>query len=273
MPKDVSEITIAIFAGTLLLVILGIFIVYFLLIYNKRNQQHHHEKEQLQSRFQQELLKSHLEIKEQTLQNISQEIHDNIGQVLSLVKLNLGNINTIQQPHLLQQKIEDSRNLVSKAIHDLRYLSKSMNTDYVTDMGLLRAVEHEVEMIQKSGAFMIELQVQGEPVRAEAHIELILFRIVQEVINNIIRHSKATHIFVQVCYSHEAFAVTITDNGNGFDLTPLNHHEHSQFGLGIRNMHTRASLVGATFNMVSTIGEGTTATIHMPMPSGNQPLI
>lgn len=267
MSENVSQITIAILAGTLLLVILGIFIVYFLLIYNKRSQQHQHETQQLQSRFQQELLKSHLEIKEQTLQNISQEIHDNIGQVLSLVKLNLGNINTIQQPHLVQQKIEDSRELVGKAIHDLRYLSKSMNTDYVTDMGLLRAVEHEVEMIHKSGAFVVELAVVGEPMRAEAHIELILFRIVQEVINNIIRHSRATHIFVHLQYSRELFTITITDNGRGFDLAPLNHHETSQFGLGIRNMHTRADLVGATFNMTSTIGEGTTATITLPTPS------
>jgi two-component system, NarL family, sensor kinase len=266
MPKEVSEITIAILAGTLVLVILGLFIVNFLLIHNKRSQQHYHEKQQLESRFQQELLKSQLEIKENTLQNISQEIHDNIGQVLSLVKLNLGNINT-GSPDLLMQKIEDSYELVGKAIHDLRYLSKSMNTDYVTDMGLLRAVEHEVEMIQKSGAFSeVALHVDGEPLRLDPQIELILFRIVQEIISNIIRHAKASDIAVNVSYNDPVLKITITDNGCGFDLGPFSLYETNQFGLGIRNMHTRAHLVGATFSMMSTIGQGTTAIICLPLP-------
>ena len=113
---------------------------------------HKQEKQQLQSQFQQTLLQSQLEIQEQTLQNISQEIHDNIGQVLSLAKLNIGTID-IYQPEKAQVKIHDSYELMGKAIQDLRNLARSMNSSYVMEMGLLRAIEYEVEMINKSGSY------------------------------------------------------------------------------------------------------------------------
>lgn len=214
--------------------------------------------------FEQQLLQTQLEIQEQTLHIISQEIHDNIGQILSLAKLNLGMMDTTK-PDTLPQKIEDSKNLVGKAIQDLRDLSKSLNTDYVTDMGLLRSIEYELEMIRKSGAFVADLQVEGHPVPLAAQQELILFRIIQEVINNIIKHAKATRIGVQVTYQPNEFMIRIVDDGKGFDLTPLNAGQNSNFGLGIRNMHNRARLVGAEFSITSTLETGTIVSITLPL--------
>jgi two-component system NarL family sensor kinase len=208
-------------------------------------------------------MRSQIEIQEQTFQNISQEIHDNIGQVLSLAKLNLGTMDT-NQPETLQQKIDDSKKLVGKAIQDLRDLSKSLNTDYVSDMGLLRAVEYELEMIGKGGMFSTQLTLEGLPAKLDSQKELIIFRIIQEVINNIIKHSKANKILVQVAYLPGNFSIAITDNGTGFDLSLLQ-GENSQFGLGLRNMHKRSQLIGASFSITSTLGTGTTVTVSLPL--------
>jgi signal transduction histidine kinase len=242
---------------------LGTFIVIFLLFHKHRHNKQLIETQNLKSQFEQTLLQSQLEIQEQTLQNISQEIHDNIGQVLSLTKLNLGTMD-IDKPDQLQQKIEDSKKLVGKAIQDLRDLSKSLNTDYVSAMGLTEAINYELEMIRKSGAYTTTLQTEGPPVKLEAQKELIIFRIIQEIINNIIKHARANTILILLTYEPEIFSVTVNDNGTGFDLTPLNAGGNSKFGLGLRNMHKRARLIGAQFSIASTLGAGTTVTLVLP---------
>src|SRR6266700_6081739 len=113
MSNSHSDIYYLLLIGTITLMVFASFIINFLFIYHRRQQKHLQEKQTLQTRFQQTLLQSQLEIQEQTLQNISQEIHDNIGQVLSLTKLNLGTTD-ISKPVILQQKIDDSRTLVGR---------------------------------------------------------------------------------------------------------------------------------------------------------------
>src|ERR1700733_4201111 len=148
MQKESSEIVITVIAVTITLLLLGALMLSFVYLYRKRYRRHLGEKEQLRLSYERELLKAQLEIREQTFRNISQEIHDNIGQMLSLAKLNISTMD-IAQPATLEQKIEDSKNLVSKAIHDLRHLSRGLSTDHIADLGLPRAIEHELEMIQK----------------------------------------------------------------------------------------------------------------------------
>jgi two-component system, NarL family, sensor kinase len=161
--------------------------------------------------------------------------------------------------HLHDEKVTASQQLVSKAIQDLRDLSRSLDTDYVQQMGLLRSVEYELEMIQKTGTLQTKLNVEGSVYKFDKQKELILFRIVQEILHNIIKHAGATAVAVQFIYTEEALKLTVTDDGKGFDLSPLNDENNSAFGLGIRNMHNRARLMGAEFRMHSTTGDGTTA--------------
>lgn len=267
MQKGTYEITYTIVVATVIFLLLAGFIVMFIVFYYRRQALNDKEKSIIKSTVQQEILHAQLEIQEQTLKTISQEIHDNIGQVLSLAKLNL---NTMEITRLdeLQEKIIDSKKLVSKAIQDLRDLSKGMNTDHIEALGLVRAIEYELEMIRKNG-FQTELNVEGIMVRLEPQKELILFRIAQEVLNNIMKHAGANAIVVKLGYDTRQIKIEITDNGKGFDLTPLNENDKSNFGLGIRNMHNRAKLIGADFNMNSTIGEGTKVAITIPSNNHN----
>lgn len=261
-----SEIIIAIIAGTIMLLLLGCFISVFVLFYQKRRDKHKQEKKQLNLQFQQTLLQSQLEIQEQTMHTISQEIHDNIGQVLSLAKLNLGTID-LNNPGTLSQKIEDSRELVGKAIQDLRSLAKGLNTSFITDMGLLRSIEYELDMVRKSGGFITKLNTLGTPVKLDAQKELILFRIIQEVFNNIIKHAEATELLIQINFLPGVLTITITDNGKGFDFTLQDINENPNFGLGLRNMQSRAQLVGAQFNLASIPRIGTSVILSLPFSS------
>lgn len=244
------------------LLVLGIIAMILLFLYRRRHSRWQRERQQLKLSYEQELLKARLEIQEQTFRNISQEIHDNIGQVLSLVKLNIYTMD-IAQPALLEQKIEDSKNLVSKAIHDLRRLSRGLSMDYIADLGLPKAIEHELEMIKKSGDYETVFQTEGSSFALDRQKELIIYRILQEILNNIIKHSAARKIIIYLRYRPEEFKLTVTDNGIGFDLTPLN--DNTSSGLGIRNMHNRAQLIGAGFLISSTLEQGTSVMITVPV--------
>jgi signal transduction histidine kinase len=266
MWKD-EEIRVFIFSAISVFILLIAFVLFFVIAYYKRQLFFSRQQEKLKVSFQQELLRTQLEIQEQTLKTISQEIHDNIGQVLSLAKLNLNTMDITEQDEL-KEKIKDSKQLVSKAIQDLRDLSKSMNTDNIEAIGLLRAIEYEMEMIRKTG-YSTELNVDGKTIRLEPQKELILFRIIQEVLNNIIKHAEANKILVTVKYEEKEIRLHVKDNGKGFDLTPLHEENNSGSGLGIRNMHNRAKLIGADFKMTSSTGSGTEVCLTVPLINHN----
>lgn len=259
-----KDLLLTIVLATLLFLILAGFAIVYVMLYQKKRREYKNETHLLKSQFSQTLLQTQLEIQEQTLNTISQEIHDNIGQVLSLVKLNIGTMD-IQQPEQLLQKIDDSKTLVGKAIRDLRDLSRSLNTDYVQQMGLHRATEYELELLRKASKHETSLDVQGTVYRLDTQKELILFRIVQEVLNNVIKHAAATQVTVQLKYQPELFILSVADNGEGFDLDRLEENENSSFGIGIRNMHSRAKLIGAEYTITSTKGSGTRVHISLPI--------
>lgn len=250
--------------GTIAFLLLGVFIITFITFYNRRKNRYIKEKLEMKTEFEKVLLQSQLEIQEQTVNHVSLEIHDNIGQVLSLAKLNIGTID-ICQPETAQTKINDSRDLVGKAIQDLRNLARTMNTSYITEMGLLRAVENEVEMLRKSGAFLPQLHVEGQVTKINSQRELIVFRILQELINNIIKHAEAKKVDIRIVFTEEFLNITVIDNGKGFDTTQLTFTGNSAFGLGLRNMKNRAQLIGAAFSITSIPETGTTAFIQLPL--------
>ena len=248
-----TEIYLFIITGIIILNAFLGFIVYFIFMYRKKQKLNQLEKTQLMLEYQQNLLQTRLEIQEQTFKNISLEIHDNIGQILSLAKLNLSSIE-LSDPSVAPEKALSAKNLVSKAIQDLRDLSRSLNTDYVSQMGLARAVEYSLDIIKKTSLYETEMTIEGAIKPFDSRRELILFRIVQEILNNIIKHAQASKIRIALKYGEDSFHLAVSDNGQGFDLNPIN--DNTSFGLGIRNMHARANLIGAEFQISSTIGAG-----------------
>ncbi len=254
-----------IFLFTIFLIIVAIGIVVLVLIYQKKQLQYLGDKEQLKVKFDREILESKLEIQEQTFKNISQEIHDNIGQVLSLAKITINTMDGNDQ-EMLMEKINTSSQLVSQAIQDLRDLSRSLNADAIGEMGLLRSIEYELELIKKTGRYQTNLVKEGTHQRLSHKHELILFRIFQEVLNNVLKHSKASEINMKINYNSTNFIMHITDNGIGFDASSmLSQDNNTNSGLGITNISNRAGLIGADFRIISEQGKGTTVTINLPL--------
>jgi signal transduction histidine kinase len=247
-----------IIAGTLMFLLLGIFIISFLFFYQRKRTIHITEQEHLKSAFSQEILTTQIEVQEQTLNYISQELHDNIGQVLSFVKLNLGTTSTLAEEKK-QRKIDESRDLLAQVISDLRDLSKSLSFQQIKQFGLVRAMQIEIERVNKSGLIKIKIDVSGEPYNLGEQRELVLFRIFQEALNNALKYAHALNLSINLIYTTELFSLTIADDGIGFstDMAGKNN------GSGLRNMENRAALIGATATLESALGEGCVIKVNL----------
>lgn len=227
------------------------FIIYFIILYRNKQLKNQQEQEQQQSAFRQELLKAQLEVQEQTLLHISREIHDNVTQVLSFVKLSLAlAVNSAEDQKKI--KITESRELVSQAINDLRDLSKSLSFEHITRLGLSKTIDIEAARINKSGLIQTTLSTGGNVYSLGAQRELVLFRIYQEALNNALKHSGAKHFKINLQYHPELFNLTLEDDGNGFSANLLD----GGSGSGLKNMENRATLIGAVATIDSSPGKG-----------------
>jgi signal transduction histidine kinase len=198
-------------------------------------------------------------MQEQTFQNISREIHDNIGQKLTLAKLHLNTLN-FTNINATELQVNDSVDIITEALNDLSDISRSMNSEIILNNGLIKALEFEVNQLQKSGIYNVVLSVTGNAVFLANETELVLFRIVQEVIHNIIKHAQATQIFMQLHYTNNLLQLHVKDNGKGF-ITSTNNFA----GSGLKNMQKRTQLLNGTFTIDSLLANGTTVKIEIPL--------
>lgn len=257
-----GDIKLLVIAGICLVIFLLLFIIVFVILYRQRQDLLVKRNEQIRSEYNQTLLQSQLEIQEQTLKKISEEIHDNIGQVLSLAKLHLNTIDTPLEQEA-ETKMISAKKLVSKAIQDLRDISHSFNTENIQALGLSRAMEEELEMIRRTGKYTVSMRQEGTLFRLPPQHELILFRVVQECLQNIIKHAEANCIEIMAQYDQAGLSIFVRDDGKGFLVNDQDQLLPTQ-GLGIRNMNARVSHIGGSVTIESSPGKGTTILIKAP---------
>lgn len=259
-----KEILLTFVASTFLMVFLVIIIIVAIVRYQNRLRKHSQEISRLNLQYQAEIVKVQIENEEQTLNRISQEIHDNIGQILSLVKLNLNTVKVEMCDVKTQNKIEGTKELVSKAINDLRQLSKSLNSIHLSEQYLSESIKRELDIINRTEEYTTEFELKGEEQVFEPQKQLIVFRIVQEILNNIVKHAHAQQIRVECDYSPDFLALKVIDNGVGFDPSSLVITNGKSSGTGLGNITYRAKLIGATVNIDSQKGSGTIITLNIP---------
>jgi two-component system, NarL family, sensor kinase len=246
---------------TISILIMVTFVIIILFLIQKKQRGFINDLITVKASYDRELYKAQLEIQEQTFQEISREIHDNVGQMLSLAKLGLGTLD-FERTEEAKESISEISDILEKALEDLRHMSRSMNAEIIKNGGLKKSIEMQMGFLQRGGKFRIQFEVNGEPARLPETKEIILFRIVQEAVNNIIRHSTATNICISLYYSKNLFKLKIKDNGKGFMINQ-EFSEATNMN-GIYNMQQRAKLIDAIFDMESKIGNGTTITVTTP---------
>jgi len=243
--------------SVILILILVVFITIIVYRYQQKQNAYYKDIESLKEFHQNALLQSHLEIQEQTFQNVSREIHDNIGQKLTLAKLHLNTLNYTDNGKTILQ-INDSVNMISEAINDLSDISRSMSSEIILNNGIIKALEFEAAQLTKSGKYKISLSTTGNPIFMDANTELVLFRIAQESLNNIVKHANASKIDIRLHYDNTILTLIINDNGKGF------YAEENRFGTGLLNIKKRANVLKGSLSISSTPDICTQIKIEMP---------
>lgn len=258
------EIFVVIIIGIVLGLLLVGFIVATLFLYQRRQQRQEQEIITMKDKYEKEALRSQLEIQENTFKNIAQELHDNIGQMLSVVKLSLS-VLPIEKDHKAVEQVKNSQEVLNKAIIDLSNLTKSLHTERIADIGLIESIRFELYAIRKAGIVQVQFHPEGNETPLSEQKAVFLFRMFQEILNNILKHAKASEVIVHVKFLDDIFVLEIKDNGVGFSVEEKKQSTSSGSGVGLRSLFNRAQIIGAELTMDSEPGKGTNVLIRLPL--------
>jgi signal transduction histidine kinase len=261
MSSSTSEIiTFIIVISTGLLLVFGLIIARYIFLYQQKRYRHQKEVLQLRESFTQTLLQSKIEIQEQTLDHISKELHANIGQLVSLININLSEL-LIKNKSNSKDEIIETKLLVKQLLSELKYLSAGLNTDHIAKIGFHNALSNELKMIQKTKKYEVIFETTGNIYRFPSDQEIILLRLCQEALNNALKYSNATLIKVMLFYDDMHVILEILDNGIGFTLSEANEQISQNSSTGIINMQKRAKLMNAILEIDSKLNRGTSVKI------------
>lgn len=252
---DISQEVTLIVIGSAFFLLVAIGIIILILVYQKKQLRFIFEKKELEGQYKQEILKSRIEAQEETLNNVSREIHDNVGQLVSSAKMLVG-VAERKLPNV-GDTLEQADQALSKAIQELRALSKSLNTQWLEQFNFFENLQEESHRINATGTLTMTIDCSVE-LDMPKERQLILFRMVQEAFQNSFKHGAATHIHMKAEQQEAKLVITIADNGKGFDVT-----DSSKHGFGIMNMKHRVSLIGGQAQWKSD-HSGTLVTIEIP---------
>jgi signal transduction histidine kinase len=179
--------------------------------------------------------------------------------MLSVVKLNVGRIEKKSQEPNAKQLANETKTYLDDVITQVRRISRSLLPPSLEKLGLFFALEELANWVNKAEQLKIVCWKSGEQFRFVNSKELAVFRIVQELLNNAIKHSGAAIIQINTRFSaNENLMISVSDNGNGFEM-----NEKLKTGLGLKNLESRTQIIGAKYKMKSTPGKGTTAIIYL----------
>ncbi len=251
-----TEFNLFIITANLLLVIFIAGILVFIFRYRKRKLIHEKEKEVLQEIHHKEILTAQLESQQQAMQYIGRDIHDNVGQKLTLAALYVQNLSYVGKYPEIDNELQSIGSVINESLIDLRQLSRSLVESGTTGTSLVKLLRNECERITASGICRVVLSAENEPAITSAN-KNVLYRIVQEFIQNSLKHSACKNITISL-HSHDGLFMVLKDDGSGF--LP----EQQTAGIGLQNMYQRAALIGADLDLVSTPGGGTRLNLFIP---------
>jgi signal transduction histidine kinase len=249
------SIDVIVMFGSLLVLLLCLLIILFVMEFRRRQINYNKEKELMNAHFEQTLLRSQIEVQEATFSTLGKELHDNIGQLLSTAKMMLSI--TQQQVADAPAALHSAYDTVGKALIEVRSLSKMLNKEWLQQFNLIDNLLAEATHINASGIVGVHLS-SGHPMSLTTDKQIILFRIIQEAIQNAIKHASAKNIYIKIDTQNDFHTITVKDDGVGFDITVKSE------GVGILNMKQRVTMLGGTIEW-QTSDEGCSVVIHVPV--------
>lgn len=255
-----NELVFAVVIGTIIFFILLAFSITYFLIYRRKRKEHETELTMFKDQFNQQLLQSRIEVQEQTFQQIGKELHDNVGQLLSTSRMLIGlTERELQNP---PDTLLTANATLGQAINEIRSLAKSLDKEWLERFSFSENIQTMIERINAGKTIEVDyLQSVELPLRSDEQI--ILFRIVQEAIQNAVKHAAPTHMRIAVEQEENNYRITVSDDGKGFDVNAV------AKSMGLANMQHRVQLLQGTIQFNSIKDAGTTVAIRLPVNTNN----
>lgn len=249
-----AEIVLVFIVGTLGMIILAGAIFFFFITYQKRLLKKELEINKIKAEQQEEILQNTVLAQEKERKRIAQDLHDEVGAMLSVVKLNISRFERKAEDPSSKEIAAETKTYLDELITQVRRISRALMPPSLEKLGLDYAIEELVNWVNKTGQIEVKYWKSGDLLRFNNKKELAVFRIIQELLNNAIKHAQASTVVIKARYSAGGLAVSVCDNGIGFDLDKM-----TKTGLGLRNLESRTQILDARIKMKSKSGKGTSA--------------
>lgn len=198
---------------------------------------------------------------EKERQRLANELHDDLGGLLASIKLHFHTLLDNEDTES-NKKFEKTDSLINEAYDKVRAIAHAKNSGVIAKEGFLRSLEEMADKVSIANNLTVTVIEHGLDERLENSIELSLFRIIQELITNVIRHSNATEANIHLTKHDDTLNIMVEDNGDGFDSSGIT---LKSGGMGIRSIDKRVAFLNGTMNIESEVGQGTTVIIEIPL--------
>jgi len=261
MGEENNQIILIFIVSAAIIVLLAMLLIVFLIVYQKRVVTQENRLQKLENEKQQILLKAAIQGQERERQRLAKDLHDGIGSLLSGLSLNLKFQKNKQLPDSEQGKfLAEACEMVEKGIKSVRTVSHNLMPATLENFGLVTAINECVDPIKKANKdFSIEVRIKNEPYRASKEVELGLLRIFQELLQNSIKHSKASIIQISLSFFEEYIQLVFQDNGIGCNL---DHIESN--GIGFKNIQSRVQALEGKIDLENPKNNGFYASVEIP---------
>jgi signal transduction histidine kinase len=254
-----TEIISFIIFGNIILLIFITGIIVFIIQYRKRKTAHENEKNMITEKHTKELLSTQLEIQQQTMQHIGREIHDNVGQKLTLASLYTQQLAYENKAPQITDKIENISNIINESLSELRLLSKSLTDNIIAEKDIVQLISQECKVVKQLQKTEVIFTPPNSQITLNYQSKNILLRIVQEFLQNSMKHADCKTIIINLTKTDGIVLLDLKDDGKGFNINGI-----AQKGIGINNMKKRTELIGGIFNLTAEPSKGTQLIITIP---------
>ena len=209
-------------------------------------------------------LTGHLQnAREEERLHMSREIHDELGQLLTVLKMDVSWVNKKIEPAntLAKEKLSEILTVIDTTVKTVRRIASELRPSLLDDLGLLAAMEWHLEEFERRSGILKELNIPETEIQLSNSLKIGIFRIFQESLTNVARHAEATKVTVSLVQKEKQLILTIRDNGKGFE-----EKKGVKKTLGLLGMKERSQMMGGHYSISGIPGEGTTVTVIVPLP-------
>lgn len=260
MEAEGSQLGLILSLATVAMLVLAGFIIVFVVFYQKKMVQEQLKRQLLELDFQQKLMEATLESEENERRRLAGDLHDSVGGMLSTIRVGLTAIGKqLQDPSLVDQ----SKQMLDDTLTSVRRISLDLMPSTLEKFGLMPALKELCERFEGASLIPIKFTEEGEVASLPAARALKVYRIVQELINNAVKHAEASVINVTASAGAQGLQLTVEDDGKGFDPKMKTSATWNGSGLGLFNMENRARLLNARLEYKSNVGKGSKITLYV----------